>query len=100
MIPVRLELRDGQTMWRGVRSLEHGELCRAFSLDPATFYFDLPSSARGIGSNTGRPRDHRRIDGYVMHGLSPEPFGRLTVASEGEKFRDLDPRDFHARWRM
>ena len=95
-IPVRVELKDGTGMWRGVLRLEHAELCRAFALDPATFYFDLPSSARGTGSNmsgAGGNRANRVINGYVMRGGLDRPWGKLTVCYDAERFRDVDPSD-------
>lgn len=58
---VRLQVAEGgpsprtpsalDMQWRGVASLEHGVLCRAFSLDPVRHRWDLPRSARvGEGS--------------------------------------------------
>lgn len=82
MIPVRLTL-GSSTSWRNVPSLEHADLCRAFNLDQATFWFDLPRTAY-------RPDlSKERVSGYVMRGQ--EPAGTLHVALEGERFRDLDP---------
>lgn len=95
-IPVRVELVDGQAKWRGVTDLEHATLCRAFSLDPSRFYFDLPYSCRGTGSSMsghGGNRHNRVINGYVMLAGQNEPFGKLTVCWESEKFRDVDPTD-------
>jgi hypothetical protein len=95
-IPVRFESLEGEAKWRGVLNFEHATLCRAFGLDPATFYFDLPSSCRGIGSSMsgfGGNRGRRIINGYVMRAGQTEPFGKLTVCFESEKFRDVDPTD-------
>lgn len=70
-------------MWRHVPSFEHADLCRAFSLDQASFSFDLPRTAYAFD----KPKE--RVSGYVLrHG---EPIGTLHVAREGERFRDLDP---------
>jgi hypothetical protein len=80
--PVRLTL-GGSTMWREVPSFEHADLCRAFSLDQASFSFDLPRTAYAHD----RPKE--RVSGYVMR--SGQPVGTLHVALEGERFRDLDP---------
>jgi hypothetical protein len=92
-IPVRLETKDGQTKWRGIKDFEHTTLCNAFSLDPIRFYFDLPSSCRGTGSLSTGNRGNRVINGYVfMHGQY-EPFGKVTVCNTGERFRDVDPSD-------
>ncbi len=93
-IPVRFESLAGEAKWRGVKDFEHATLCRAFNLDPATFYFDLPSSVRGVGSNSsgfGGNRGNRVVNGYVMRAGSSEPFGKLTICWETEKFRDYDP---------
>lgn len=94
--PVRAEFIDGRAMWRGVPDFEHATLCRIFGLDPASFYFDLPSSCRGIGSNMtgiGGNRNGRTINGFIMQAGRNEPFGKLTVVLEREKFRDVDPND-------
>lgn len=95
-IPVRYESIDGTAMWRGVKDFEHATLCRAFNLDQATFYFDLPSSVRGVGSSMsgfGGNRRNRIINGYVMRAGRDEPWGKLTVCFESEKFKDVDPSD-------
>ena len=81
-IPVRLTL-GGSTMWRTVPSFEHADLCRAFSLDQASFSFDLPSSAYAFD------KTKERVSGYVLR--NGEPVGTLHVAREGERFRDIDP---------
>jgi hypothetical protein len=100
-IPVRFDGApggplEGDTKWRGVRSFEHADLCRAFNLDPARFFFDLPSSVRGIGSNAsgiaGAQRaGRRRISGFVMMAGLDTPVAKLTVCFDGEKFADWDP---------
>lgn len=95
-IPVRLELIDGSAKWRGVYNFEHATLCRAFGLDQASFYFDLPSSCRGTGSNMsgfGGNRNGRTINGYVMKAGLNEPWGKLTICWESERFKDYDPED-------
>lgn len=105
LIPVRFEGAPrgplaGDGKWRGVANFEHGTLCRALGLDPVRFYFDLPSSCRGVGSAThgyGGQRGGRVINGYVMMVGCDEPVGKLTVCWESERFRDVDPtneRDF------
>lgn len=88
-------------MWRGVKDFEHGPLCRVFNLDPCRFYFDLPSTVRGIGPNmVGRgsiASGRRRINGYVMQAGKTEPVGKVSVCFDAERFRDDDPtnqRDF------
>lgn len=93
LIPVRIETADGMVRWRGVPNLDHGTLCRAFSFDPCSTWFDLPSSARNAGSTmsgygsgaTGR----RVIDGLVFQGpKGSPPIGKLVVAHEDERLRE------------
>ncbi len=93
---LRVDLLDGTTKWRPLIDLEHGTLCRQFGIDPATYIFDLPSSARGVGSaqsGAGGARGGRRVNGYVIHGRTREPIGTITFCDESERFRDVDPRD-------
>lgn len=102
-IPVRFDGApngplEGDTKWRGVRDFEHGTLCRVFGLDPCRFYFDLPSSVRGVGANmSGIAGAHgsgrRRINGFVFMSGRAEPVAKLTVCFESERFRDVDPTD-------
>lgn len=102
-IPVRLELIDGTAKWRGVRDFDHATLCRAFGLDQASFYFDLPSSVRGTGSNisgSGGNRHNRVINGYVMRAGLDKPWGKLTICWETEKFRDVDPSDMSEFYKL
>ena len=90
MIPIRLEMANGETKWRGVPRFDHATLCRAFELDQATFWFDIPDKV--IADPRSFPG--RRANGYVMCGpKGTEPVGKLTIAHEGEKFRDVDPFD-------
>lgn len=93
--PVRFETLAGEAKWRGVKDFEHSTLCRAFGLDQATFYFDLPSSIRGVGSNLsgfGGNRGNRVISGFVMRAGCNEPIGKLTIIKDAnEKFKDVDP---------
>ena len=95
-IPVKYEAIDGTAMWRGVKDFEHATLCRAFGLDQVSFFFDLPSSCRGVGSNSvgyGDGRNGRVINGYVMRAGRDEPWGKLTIIKESDKIRDDDPND-------
>lgn len=105
LVPVRFEGHPngpfaGDGRWRGVKDFEHATLCRVFQLDPARFWFDLPSSVRGVGSNQvgwGGGRSARRISGFVFMGGKPEPVAKLTICFEAERFADYDPtsaRDF------
>lgn len=95
-IPVRCDILQGgyaRTLFRGIKDFEHGTLCAAFGLDPIRFYFDLPSSVRGIGSLSSGNRRNLTISGYVfMHGQD-RPFAKLTVLTEGSKIRDFNPTD-------
>lgn len=94
MIDFRMEsFVTGETKWRRVPDAEHSTLCRAFGLDQARFFFDLPSSIRGVGSLSTGNRGRRTINGYVMCGGMDRPWGKLTVCWETEKFRDIDPTD-------
>jgi hypothetical protein len=102
-IPVRFEGAPGgpfagDAKWRGVRDFEHASLCRAFGLSQTAFFFDLPSTVRGIGSNTGGHSGTRRlINGFVMMAGRDKPVGKLTIVTGGDKFADHDPqseRDF------
>lgn len=93
---LRFDLLDGTTKWRPLLDLEHGTLCKQAGIDPATYIFDLPSSARGVGSATsgaGGARGGRTIAGYILHGRTREPIGKVTFATESERFRDVDPTD-------
>lgn len=99
-IPVRFDGApggplEGDTKWRGVRDFEHSTLCRAFGLDQARFYFDLPSTVRGIGPNTrGAARlagGRRLINGFVMMVGRDTPVAKLTVCFDAERFADHDP---------
>lgn len=97
---IRLETLDGTVKWRNVPDYEHGTLCRAFGLDPASTWFDLPSSVRiggrdqvGAGTTNGGARG-RHINGYVFQGpKGSEPIGILQWVREGERIPDTDPHD-------
>ncbi len=78
-----MTLLDGMTRWARVETFEHGELCRVLNLDPASYHFDLPSTAYA------HDKGKERVSGYVMRGDAR--VGTLHVAREGERFRDLDP---------
>lgn len=96
-IPLRcdifLEGGNARTVFHGVTNFEHGTLCRAFGLDPIRFYFDLPSSCRGVGSLSSGNRGNLRINGFIfMHGRS-EPYAKITELRQGDKLRDFDPSD-------
>jgi hypothetical protein len=101
-VPVRFEGApggpfDGDGRWRGVRDFEHGTLCRTFGLDPHRFYFDLPSTVRGIGPNTRGAAmmagGRRRIAGFVFMSGRDEPVAKLTICFDAERFSDGDPSD-------
>jgi hypothetical protein len=95
---IRCETMDGSTSWRVVPDLEHGTLCRAFRFDPCSTRFDLPRSARGVGSSsvgaTPGPSGARgrHINGYVFQGPpGSDPIGVLQFVREDEKIPDIDP---------
>ena len=98
---VRIDLLDGTSKWRplpcGAEDPNlHHLWCKQFGLDEHRVYFDLPSSARGVGSAStgyGGQRGGRKINGYVMWRATREPIGVVTFATEGERMRDLDPND-------
>lgn len=93
----------GESKWRGVKDLtNHAELCRVMSLDPIRFYFDLPSSVRGTGSSGsgaggGQRHGVRLQNGFVMMAGRDEPVAKLTIVTDYDRFKDVDPmsaRDF------
>lgn len=88
---------EGDTRWRGVRDFEHSTLCRTFGLSESRFYFDLPSTVRGIGPNNAgaaKVRAGRRlINGFVMMAGCDTPVAKLTVCFGSERFADRDPTD-------
>jgi hypothetical protein len=99
-IPIRMEsfakgILGGISRWVSVPDVEHGTLCRALNLDPATYYFDLSSSWRGVGSNQagygGSGRMGRRRTGYVFHARFTDPVAKLAEVLPSDKFRDIDP---------
>jgi hypothetical protein len=88
----------GDIRFRGVRDFEHGTLCRVFGLDTNRFFFDLPSTVRGIGPNTrgaggSLPSGRRRISGFVMMAGRSEPVAKITVTFADRRFKDVDPED-------
>lgn len=93
---------EGDTKWRGVSDFEHSTLCRTFGLAQDRFWFDLPSTVRGIGPNTRGaatiPGGRRRISGFVFMAGRDAPVAKLTVCFDSERFADRDPldtRDFY-----
>lgn len=95
---VRVETRDGMIRHMFVRldvirdpneTRNRIELCKGFSLDPVTCWFELPSSIRTVEANT--LVNGRVIDGYIYQGPKDTiPIGKLTVCYESEKFKDHD----------
>lgn len=92
---------EGDGRWRSTPDFEHATLCRVFNLDPIRFWFDLPSSVRGIGANQtghGGGASARRINGFVHMAGWDRPVAKISVCLEDEKFKDVDPmneRDFY-----
>lgn len=84
----------GIGMNRGLKDFEHATICRAFGLDQARFYFDLPSSVRGIGSSRGEQRGGRRtIEGFVFMAGFDKPVATLYVLTDADRLRDMNPLD-------
>lgn len=92
---LRVELLDGTVKFRRIPALEHGVMCRAFGLDPCSCWFDLPTTAYGVGSARGDGHRGRRVmNGYVMRGpRGSQPIGTITEVREGERIPDNDPHD-------
>ncbi len=89
-LPLRLTTTDGDTMFRGTQSMEHGELCRLFNLDPVRHRWDLSGSALAMRPGNAIPVGAVEC-GYLMR--EGKPVGVLHVVREGERLRDLDPMD-------
>lgn len=105
MIPLRLDGAPsdgpfrGQTLFRGVRRTEPGELCRAFGIAEVGFRWELGPGLRGIsGDNFARRSDSTAsMDGYLFANGHEAPIAKIRLAKESERFRDWDPtsrRDF------
>lgn len=90
---IRFEGRDGNIQWKAfdvsvIRESHHGYLCRAFKLDPASTWFDLPQSWLKVDQGDKRNQG-RVIEGFVFQGpKGSDPIGKLTVAYETEKFKE------------
>jgi len=106
VIPIRFNgapgsMFQGDDRWRSVKDFSHSELCRAFALDQASFYFDLPSSCRGVGTATigaGGRSNSRVVNGFVMAAGRDKPVAKLTICFDSERFKDVNPlseRDFY-----
>lgn len=93
LIPLRLEhFSPPEVLWRAVPNIEHGTLCRAFGLDPASHRFDVPESFRREGSQrAGLSATRREISGFVFRGTKTDPVAKIAIAREHDKFRDRDP---------
>lgn len=94
--PMRGVVSHTETRWRMIEAaFEHGDMCRAFGLDPVTHRFDLPTSAR-LGEGRAYEGRGSRISGYVERFTTDRGWsviGTIHIAREGERFRDLDPHD-------
>jgi hypothetical protein len=83
---------EGQSFFVSVRDVEHATLCRAFRLDPNRFYFDVPSTLRGIGSSRGGHSSTRRqVHGFVFMAGKNDPVARIRVVDAADRFLDRDP---------
>lgn len=98
LLPLRLEhFNPPEILWRAVPNVEHGTLCAAFGLDPASYWFDVPESFRAEGRQRvgagGNNAQRREISGFVFRGSKGrDPVAKITFVREGDKFRDRDPR--------
>jgi len=104
-ILVRCETRDGMIKWATFpdheRATDHASLCKAFGLDVVRTSFDLPSTARGVGSASGRQDAGRRaVSGYILWPVKNatnendrEPIGTLHFVQEGEVIPDISHRN-------
>jgi hypothetical protein len=108
-IPIRMEsypkgILAGISRWVSVPNIEHGTLCAALNLDPATYYFELSSSWRGVGSNQsgagGSGRMNRRRTGYVFHARFTDPVAKLSEVLPSDRFWDFDPLDYNDFMRL
>lgn len=94
-VMVRAEMRDGTAKWEllrpdVLREGNHYLMCRAFGLDEIITWFDLPRSFSTVEAG-GLGPGRREISGYIFQGpKGSEPVGKLTVAYEGERFREED----------
>ena len=92
-ILIRCEMKGGDVKWKlfdvsVIRESHHGHLCHAFNFDPASTWFDLPTSWLKVDVNDKRNQG-RVIEGFVFQGpKGSEPIAKLTVAYEAEKFKD------------
>lgn len=101
----RAQIEWGQTKHRALtqdEAVDHLSLCRAFGLDPHRVIFDLPSSARGVGSTVsgagGSGRGNREVSGFVFQRgpdgkRDGDPIAKVIFLREGTQFRDVDPQD-------
>lgn len=94
--------RTGHRMLSHDEASDNSMLCRAIGLDPDRFVFDLPQSARGIGSAQagagGSTRGAREISGFgFKRGANGKPDGdpivKVRFITEGSAMRDFDPTD-------
>lgn len=88
-----------------VRDCNHKLLCEVLGLDPEIYYFDMPSSFRGVGSMVsgagGSSSNNRTISGYVIDARTREPYAKLSIVRESDVFRDsFDPSNSSDFWRL
>lgn len=83
---------EGTSFFVSVPDMEHATLCRAFRLDPNRFYFDVPSTMRGVGSSSGAHSSTRRHQhGFVFMAGRDEPVARIRVVDASDRYTDRDP---------
>lgn len=86
----------GETKWRPLLSTDNATLCAQFGLDPHRCRFELSRSVTERGSSSAG----QVAGGYVFERGNDTPIGTLTLAWEGERFRDVDPNDERDRLRL
>ena len=97
LIPIRFEGAPdgpfrGDSKWRGVRRVDHGELCRAFGVAEVGFRWDLPSSMRGAGVENRSASDRTTIQsGFLFMDGRNDPVAKVSMIRESERLKDWDP---------
>jgi hypothetical protein len=98
-IPLRFEgapdgpFRGEAGKWAGVKTTEHGELCRAFGVAEVGFYWELGPGLRGMSAENFARRcsSSARLDGFLFQHGRNSPVAKIVLVREGERFRDFDP---------
>lgn len=90
---IRYELFGGgvTVKWRPFISTRHATLCAQAGLDPVRHWFSVPESFHRVGNGTVK-FNGRTVGGFIMRSGVDRPVGKVSLAYEGERFRDDDPR--------